>query len=105
MGRINSVRDWNPPPYERKRDGVGGIFWEKREMTPAQKEIYLVIDEWWKRFGFGPSIDDVMNFTGERGRGNVARKMWSLVRLGVCKGVKGRARSIRPSYLRVHKID
>ena len=37
-------------------------------MTPAQKEIYLVIDEWWKNFGFGPTIDDVMKLTGERGR-------------------------------------
>ena len=65
-------------------------------MTPAQKEIYLVIDEWWKRFGFGPSIDDVMELTGQKGRGNVARKMWVLVDLGVCKGVRTRARSIRP---------
>lgn len=74
-------------------------------MTPAQKEIYLVIDEWWKRYGFGPSIDDVMGVTGERGRGNVARKMWSLVSLGVCKGVKGRARSIRPTYIRVRMLE
>jgi len=74
-------------------------------MTPAQKEIYLVIDEWWKRYGFGPSIDDVMSVTGEKGRGNVARKMWSLVVLGVCKGVKGRARSIRPTHIRVRMLE
>ena len=74
-------------------------------MTPAQKNIYLVIDEWWKRFGFGPSIDDVMRLTGEKGRGNVNRKMKALIRLGVCKGVPGRARSIRPSYLRVREIE
>lgn len=74
-------------------------------MTPAQKTVYLVIDEWWKRFGFGPSVDDVMRLTGEKGRGNVARKMKALIRLGVCKGVPGRARSIRPSYLRVREIE
>ena len=74
-------------------------------MTPAQKETFLVIDEWWKKFGFGPSIDDVMLITGEKGRGNVARKMRMLVKLGVCKGVPGRARSIRPSYLRVREIE
>jgi SOS-response transcriptional repressor LexA len=74
-------------------------------MTPAQREIYLVIDEWWKRFGFGPSIDDVMGLTGQKGRGNVSRKMWALVELGVCKGIKRRARSIRPSNLRVHTIE
>jgi SOS-response transcriptional repressor LexA len=74
-------------------------------MTPAQKEIYLVIDEWWKRFGFGPTVDDVMRVTGERGRGNVSRKMWALVDLGVCKGSKRRARSIRPSYVKVRYIE
>jgi len=74
-------------------------------MTPAQKEIFLVIDEWWKNFGFGPTIDDIMKLTGEKGRGNVARKMQILIDIGVCKGVKGRARSIRPSYLRIRDLE
>ena len=74
-------------------------------MTPAQKEIFLVIDEWWKLYGSGPTIDDIMRLTGETGRGNVARKMKALVAIGICKGVKGRARSIRPSYLRVRDIE
>lgn len=82
--------------------GRGGI---KKDMTPAQKEIFLVIDEWWKRFGFGPTIDDVMLITGEKGRGNVARKMRALVDLGICKGIPRRSRSIRPSYLRVRDIE
>lgn len=74
-------------------------------MTPAQKEIFLVIDEYWKNFGHGPTIEDVMRITGERGRGNVARKMWALVDLGVCKGVRNRARSIRPTHIRVREIE
>lgn len=74
-------------------------------MTPAQKEIFLVIDAWWKRFGFGPSIDDVMMVTGEKSRGNTSRKMWKLVELGVCRGVKGRARSIRPINIRPKDIN
>ena len=73
-------------------------------MTPAQKNIYIIIDEWWKKYGYGPSIDDVMYITGERGRGNVSRKMWTLVDLGICKGVKGKPRSIRPAYIRVRDI-
>jgi SOS-response transcriptional repressor LexA len=73
-------------------------------MTPAQREIYLVIDEWWKKFGFGPSIDDVMRLTGDKGRGNVNRKMKKLVELGICKGIPRRPRSIRPAYLRVREI-
>ena len=58
-------------------------------MTPAQKEILLVIDSFWKRYGFAPSIDDVMYLTGEKGRGNVRGKMWRLVELGLCKVIKG----------------
>lgn len=74
-------------------------------MTPAQKEIFLVIDEWWKMYGFGPTIDDIMRVTGEKGRGNVNRKMRMLIDIGICKGVKGIARSIRPAYLRVRNIE
>ena len=47
-------------------------------MTPAQKEILLVVAEWWKMYGYGPSIDDVMRMTGEKSRGNVNRKMWTV---------------------------
>lgn len=78
---------------------------EPREMTPAQKETLLVIDEFWKKFGFGPTIDDVMYITGEKGRGNVARKMKILIDLGLCKGVKGRARSIRPRHIRIKDLE
>ena len=77
----------------------------KREMSPAQKETFLIIDEYWKNFGYGPTIDDVMRITGEKGRGNVARKMRTLIEIGVCKGVPGRARSIRPAYIRLRDID
>lgn len=78
---------------------------KEREMTPAQKEVFLVIDEWWKKFGFGPSVDDVMLVLKVKGRGNVSRKMRALVDLGICKGAPKRARSIRPSYIRVRDIE
>jgi SOS-response transcriptional repressor LexA len=75
------------------------------EMTDAQREIYEVIDEWWKKFGYGPSIDNIMTMTGDKGRGNVHRKIRSLLRAGHLKGVPNMARSIRPAYLRVYKIE
>ena len=74
-------------------------------MTPAQKETFLIIDEFWKTFGFGPTIDDVMRLTGEKGRGNVSRKMRTLIDLGVCKGIKGKHRSIRPAYMRLRNLE
>lgn len=74
-------------------------------MTDKQAYIYRIIDAWWKKHGFAPSIDDIMEITGDKGRGNVHRTMKRLVELGHCKMVPRRARSIRPSYLRVNKLD
>lgn len=75
------------------------------EMTPRQKEIFLVIDEWWNKFGFGPSIDDIMYMTGDRGRGNVHRIVKCLCDLGVCKRVPDRARSVRPTYIKFRNLE
>jgi SOS-response transcriptional repressor LexA len=74
-------------------------------MTEKQKQIFLVIDEWWKMYGFGPSIDDIQRLTGDPGRGNVARTMQRLCDIGVCKRTPRRARSIRPVYLNLRKIQ
>jgi SOS-response transcriptional repressor LexA len=73
-------------------------------MSPAQKETFLIIDEYWQNFGFGPTIDDIMKMTGEKGRGNVARKMRTLIEIGVCKGIAGRARSIRPAHIKLRNL-
>lgn len=88
-----------------------GLTREQRKLeklaavTEAQKTIYLVIEEYWNRFGYGPSVDDVLFLTGEKSRSNVSRKMWKLVELGLCKGTRRRARSIRPAYMRVQDIE
>lgn len=87
-----------------KRDKSEAECWEM-EMSPAQREVFIVIDEWWKKFGYGPSIDEIMYVTGDRGRGNVHRKIRSLMRAGHLKGVPNMARSIRPAYLKVYKIE
>jgi SOS-response transcriptional repressor LexA len=73
-------------------------------MTEKQKQIYMVIDEWWKRFGFGPSVDDIMSITGDKSRGSVYRCMVRLCEDGICKRTPNRARSIRPSYVRVREL-
>ncbi len=73
-------------------------------MTPAQKETYLVIEQWWANFGFGPTIEDIMHLTGEKGRGNVARKMRRLIDIGICKGSTKFPRSIRPANLKLKSL-
>lgn len=87
---------------ERVRDVEGALG---RLMTPKQKMIFLCIDEFWKKFGYGPSIDDIMMLTGDRGRGNVNRVMKKLVALGVCKGLPNTARSIRPVYVNFRRLE
>lgn len=51
-------------------------------MTEKQAYIYDIINKWWIKHGFAPSIDDIMDITGDRGRGNVHRTMKKLVALG-----------------------
>lgn len=87
---------------KRVKDAQGAL---ERLMTPKQKMIFLCIDEFWKKFGYGPSIDDIMMLTGDRGRGNVNRVMKKLIVLGVCKGVPNTARSIRPVYVNFRRLE
>ena len=74
-------------------------------MTPRQKDIYLVIDEWWKKFGYSPSIDEVMMVTGDRSRSNVHRLMKELCEIGACKMIPRRSRTIRPTYIKFRNIE
>lgn len=76
-----------------------------RCMTPKQKVVFLCIDEYWKKMGYGPSIDDIMRMTGDRGRGNVNRVMSRLCDLGICKRLPRRPRSIRPVYINFRSIE
>ena len=56
-------------PIEMRR--VEKSFEEVMEMkmSPAQKEVFIVIDEWWKKFGYIPTIRDVVFVWGKRGVG------------------------------------
>lgn len=74
-------------------------------MTPAQKEVFIVIDEWWKRYGFGPSIRDICTVRKKSGMGNTKEIIDRLVRLGVLKRVQGSGRSVRPVYLNFRNLE
>ena len=56
-------------------------------------------------YGYGPSLEEIRDKV-ERPQSIAAiqKKVKALIRLGICKGQKHRARSVRPSGLRVHKI-
>jgi hypothetical protein len=73
-------------------------------MTRKQSEIYVCIEEFWKMFGYGPSVEDIQRLTGDKSRRSVHRVMLDLCKIGVCKRIPFRARSIRPSSLRLRDI-
>lgn len=74
------------------------------DMTERQKEIYMVIEEWWKKFGFGPSIDDIMSITGDKSRANVHRMILRLCEEGACKRTPNRDRSVRPAWMKFRNL-
>lgn len=75
------------------------------DMTPAQREVFLIIDEWWKQKGFGPSIRDICDIRNKAGMGNTSEIINRLVRLGVVKKVKGGMRSVRPVYVNFRNLE
>jgi len=77
----------------------------ERLMTENQMNVYIAIDEFWKKYGFGPTVENLQYMTGDKSRSNVHRIMKRLVDLGVCKQTPRRARSIRPSYIKLYKLD
>ena len=75
------------------------------EMTPVQKEVFLYIDEYWKRFGFAPSYREIAEFRKKGSLGNVHSTIERLVRLGVLKRVKGMSRTVRPVYINFRDLE
>ena len=39
-------------------------------MSPAQKEVFIIVDEWWKKFGFSPTLRQIAEMRGKSGIGN-----------------------------------
>lgn len=81
---------------------------KKREvfdMTPAQREVFLAIDGWWKTYGYGPSLKNIQYLLDKpQSLAAIHKKVQALKRMGICKGVKHQARSTRPSGMRVYQI-
>ena len=74
-------------------------------MTEAQNEVFLVIDEWWKKFGYGPSYRDIVYLRGKGGLSSTKKIVDRLVRIGAVKRVEGMGRSVRPVYINFKNIE
>jgi hypothetical protein len=68
-------------------------------MSPAQKEVFMVIDAWWERYGFSPTLRDIAYVRGKMGIGSTKRIVDRLVELGVIKKMDGVGRTIRPAWV------
>lgn len=75
------------------------------KMSPAQKEVFLIIDEWWKKYGYSPSVRDIAYVRGKMGLGNTQKIINRLVLLGVIKKIDKLGRTIRPVYINFRNIE
>ena len=73
-------------------------------MSPAQREVFIIVDEWWKKFGLSPTVRQIAEIRGKSGLGNTKEIVDRLVRLGALKKIKNR-RSIRPVYVQFRNIE
>jgi len=74
-------------------------------MSPAQREVFIVIDEWWKRHGYSPTLRDIAYVRGKMGLANTKKLVDRLVLLGVVKKVDGMGRTIRPTYINFRNLE
>ena len=86
---------------------VYGSFEQTMElgMTEAQNEVFLAIDEWWKKFHYGPSYRDIILLRGKGGLGSTKKIVDRLVKIGAVKRVEGMGRSVRPTYISFRNIE
>ena len=89
----------------QKRSDLTETMCMEMEMSPAQKEVFLVIDEWWKRYGYSPTLRDIAYVRGKMGIGNTKKIVDRLVLLGVIKKIDGLGRTIRPVYINFRNLQ
>ena len=73
-------------------------------VSPVQKEVFLIVDEWWKRYGHSPTLRQIAYIRGKTGIGNTKEIVDRLVKIGVLKRLEGR-RSIRPVYVNFRSVE
>ena len=75
-----------------------------KEMSPAQREVFIVVDEWWKKYGCSPTLRQIAYVRGKTGVGNTKEIVDRLVKIGVLKRLEGK-RSIRPVYINFREVE
>ena len=73
-------------------------------MTPRQSEIFMMVEEFWKKYGYSPSIDEIMRLTNNKSRSNVSRVINDLCKIGALKKMPNRKRTLRPAYAKYRNL-
>ena len=89
----------------QKRSDLTESQCKEMEMSPAQREVFLVIDEWWKKYGYSPSLREIAYVRGKMGIGNTKKIVDRLVKLGAIKKLDGTGRTIRPVYINFRNLE
>jgi hypothetical protein len=78
--------------------------WSK-DMTKVQREVFLIVDEWWKEFGYSPSLRDIAYQRGKTSLANTMKIVNRLCDLGILKKMEGKGRTIRPVYINFRTLE
>jgi len=74
-------------------------------VTPVQRDVYILIDEYWKEYGHGPTMKELAYLRGRVGIGNTHRILVALAEMGAIQRFGGRWRSAKPKYVRYQNIE
>ena len=74
-------------------------------MSPKQREVFLIVDEFWKANGYSPALRDIAYMRGKMSMGNTKRIVDRLIKLGILKKVDGMGRTIRPVYIQFRNLE
>ena len=74
-------------------------------MTPVQKEVFLIVDEWWKKFGYSPALKDFAYQRGVTSLASTRKIVNRLIDLGALKKLEGKHRTIRPVYINFRTLE
>lgn len=130
-GNVTTPEKGDPPGRSSKPKGRGGIYFSKTrhglvrindkmkarasdltqeqvrglKMTAAQSEVYLAVEVFWEKYGFGPSLSDIALIRGKKSAGNTKRIVDALVDLGALKYLPNKKRSVRPVHLKFRNLQ
>ena len=74
-------------------------------MTKAQQDVFFYVDEFWKKYGCGPTVREITAFRKSKSLGSTHEIINRLIKLGILKKQKGMDRSVRPVYINFRTID